>query len=185
MIMWVASSMLFGFLRVVLVMALTSTSDSAAPERARSWAAVLKVDVKAMTKTTLKKPNNMDEATHMIKNLHLLLKFMFGEEALLTRNVFRMGEHMRTHHVIYDTLSLTDKTLPTQVVFHVDSCVQHLLRTALSANSINEVDFGSIEFDFTWRQIQNRSFQVHIPPAFTKDTTPEQATTNTEIKGDK
>jgi hypothetical protein len=151
---------------------LFSTTDLEREVRMSSGDKMDRYEIKSFTdgKKIFSRPTNIDQAWQQIVNFQIISQFYLGSSALITTQLSTWVNHISLHQHVYASLHLANPRFATEVVFHIDNCVQQTVASCYRAQgTLENCDFSYVtNFNHAQQAILMRSFTCTIPSALFK-----------------
>jgi hypothetical protein len=102
---------------------------------------------KKLTENKAKCPDNTHHLRHQLNKWYGMLQICFGKEALITKEARAWIDHVDKFELSYDARFKTDTEFGVKVLGLIDLTFFQFCDSCLKADSLEEVDFGSIALD--------------------------------------
>jgi hypothetical protein len=118
---------------------------------------------KKLTENKAKCPDNTHHLRHQLNNWYGMLQICFGKEALIMKEARAWIDHVDKFELSYDAQFKTDTEFGVKVLGLIDLTFFQFCDSCLKADSLEEVDFGSIALDNDHYNITRNTFQACVP----------------------
>jgi hypothetical protein len=122
-------------------------------------------EIKLATKQKICLPIDVHDFLHQLLNYHLLLKFLFGEKALLYLRFQKVVSHISRHEAEYEDLHKAQPELFAALLSLFDRRIQAFLEDCSKIHDVSKIDVSVLGFDSVLRDIEDGTFHASLPSA--------------------
>ena len=120
-------------------------------------------EIKLATKQKISLPTDLLSFTHQMKNFHLLLRFLFGENSILYLRIQTVVDHIQRFEAEYDDRFQSNHEFFAEILSIIDRRVQSFLENCSNTSDVSRVDFTVLGFDTILRSITDGTFVATLP----------------------
>ena len=120
-------------------------------------------EIKLATKQKISLPTDLLSFTHQVKNFHLLLKLIFGDQSILYLRIQTVVDHVQRFEAEYDDRFQANHEFFAEVLSLIDRRVQSFLENCSNCSDVGQIDFTLLGFDSILRSITDGTFVASLP----------------------
>jgi hypothetical protein len=123
-------------------------------------------ELKASAKQTVAVPTDMSGLVIQLKIFRGVLMVFLGPNNPASQGIKSLLNDFEENSVEFDSLSVSDSSYPTKILYSVDTRVQRFMSQCKRMKDRDDVNERLVDFSDLTESCLNQGFNVSLPPAF-------------------